>query len=138
MLFRSASSSVVAPDISIIRGTLLVFSSRASVLIDTSTSCSFISLSYASSLDLEMSHLTPTILVDTLVGGLVPLDWVCRGCELVIANRNIVIDLISFDVILGMDWLSTYRAYIDCFKRRVTFVLPSGDLGRFEAIVWSF
>ena len=90
-----------------------MFSSRAFVLVDTGASYSFISLSCASSFDLEMSHLTPTLLVDTPIGGLVPLDWVCRGCELVIADRNIAIDLIvidmlSFDVILGMDWLSAY------------------------------
>ena len=84
-----------------------------------------------------MSHLASTLLVDTPVGGLVPLDRVCRGCELVIADPNIVFDLIiidmlSFDVILGIDWLSAYRAFIDCFKRRVTFMLLSGDLGHFE------
>ena len=44
-----------------------------------------------------------------------------------IADRYFVLDLIiivklSFDVILGMDWLSTYRAYVNCFKRKVTFV----------------
>ena len=44
-------SSIVAPDISVIRGMLLVFSSRASVLVDIGASCSFASLSYASSLD---------------------------------------------------------------------------------------
>ena len=104
----AAAPSVVAPNISVIRGTLLVFSSRASVLVDIGASCSFISLSCASSLDLEMSRLTPTLLVDTPIGGLVLLDQVCHGCELVIADRNIVIDLIvidmlSFDVILGMD-----------------------------------
>ena len=83
------------------------------MLVDTGASCSFISLSCASSLDLEMSRLTPILLVNTPVGGLVPLDQVCRGCELVIAYRIIVIDLIiivllSFDVILGMDWLNAY------------------------------
>ena len=33
----------------------------------------------------------------------------------------------SFDVILGMDWLSAYQAFIDCFQRRVAFLAPSGE-----------
>ena len=30
-----------------------------------------------------------------------------------------------------MDWFSTYRAFVNCFKRKVTFTLPFGDLGCF-------
>ena len=26
----------------------------------------------------------------------------------------------EFDVILGMDWLSTYRASVDCYEKKVT------------------
>ncbi|GFY85488.1 hypothetical protein Acr_04g0002260 [Actinidia rufa] len=33
----------------------------------------------------------------------------------------------SFDVILGMDWLTGYRATIDCVRHRVTFRTPEGD-----------
>ena len=83
-----------------------------------------------------MSRLASVLVVDTPIEGLVPLDRVCHGCELVIADRHFVLDLIiidklSFDVILGMDWLSAHHAFVDCFKRKVTFTLPSGDLGCF-------
>ena len=30
-----------------------------------------------------------------------------------------VIDMSEFDVILGMDWLTAYRVFIDCESRRV-------------------
>ncbi|KAL7202617.1 hypothetical protein ACSBR1_034145 [Camellia fascicularis] len=33
----------------------------------------------------------------------------------------------SFDVILGMDWLSSYRAVIDCYRQRVTVCTLSSD-----------
>ncbi|KAL7218843.1 hypothetical protein ACSBR2_012005 [Camellia fascicularis] len=33
----------------------------------------------------------------------------------------------SFDVILGMDWLSSYRVVIDCYCQRVTVCTLSGD-----------
>ena len=31
-----------------------------------------------------------------------------------------VMDMSKFDVIRGMDWLTTYRVVIDCERRRVT------------------
>ncbi|GFY97535.1 hypothetical protein Acr_12g0000760 [Actinidia rufa] len=37
------------------------------------------------------------------------------------------LDLTSFDIILGMDWLTDYRATIDCVRHRVTFCTPEGD-----------
>ncbi|XP_073057206.1 uncharacterized protein [Primulina eburnea] len=39
----------------------------------------------------------------------------------------IVIPMIEFDVILGMDWLSTYRAVIDCVAKTVRFPSKHGD-----------
>ena len=46
--------------------------------------------------------------MDTPVRGLVPLDRVCRNCEIITSDQNlrvdfIIIDMSSFDVILGMD-----------------------------------
>ncbi|KAL7169602.1 hypothetical protein ACSBR2_034607 [Camellia fascicularis] len=37
----------------------------------------------------------------------------------------------GFDVILGMDWLSSYRAVIDCYRQRVTVYTLSGDCFHF-------
>ena len=122
----------VAPEPSVIRGTFPVFNSWATVLIDTGASCSFIASTFAFALGLEVDLLDSTLLVDTPVGGVVHLNRVCRGCVLVIADRRIEADLIvmdmsGFDIILGMDWLSSNRAIIDCFRRRVTITISSGD-----------
>ena len=43
----------------------------------------------------------------------------------------IVLDMTAFDVILGMDWLSSVRAVIDCYQRRVTICTGDGDCFRF-------
>ena len=48
----------------------------------------------------------------------------CRGCELEISGTLLIVDLrimnmLEFDVILGMDWLTAYRVVIDCERRRV-------------------
>ena len=98
-----------------------MFNSRASVLFDIGASHSFISSAFASTLGLEVDRLGSTLTVDTPVGGLVPLDRGCRNCEIIISDQNlrvdfIIIDMSSFDVILGMDWLSAYRVFIDCFR----------------------
>ncbi|XP_059638658.1 uncharacterized protein LOC132280922 [Cornus florida] len=54
---------------------------------------------------------------------------VVRDCSNVIVVRTFVFDLIllemtSFDVILGMDWLASFHATIDCFRGRVTVCTP--------------
>eukprot|EP00261_Vitis_vinifera_P016511 XP_010645575.2 PREDICTED: uncharacterized protein LOC104877887 [Vitis vinifera] len=37
----------------------------------------------------------------------------------------VLLDLQDFDVILGMDWLASYHASIDCFGKRVMFSFPN-------------
>ena len=64
------------------------------------------------------------------------LNRVCRECDLAIEERTfvfnfIVLDMSVFDVILGMDWLSSVRAVIDCYHRRVTICTAEGDCFRF-------
>ena len=49
----------------------------------------------------------------------------------------IVLDMTSFDVILGMDWLDIYRAMIDYFQHRVTFCTLEGDCFHFVRD-WSY
>ena len=49
----------------------------------------------------------------------------CQDCELEIYGILLtvdlrVIDILEFDVILGMDWLTAHRVIIDCDRRRVT------------------
>ena len=55
------------------------------------------------------------------------IGMICRGCELEILGTLLIVDLrimdmSEFDVILGMDWLTTYRVVIDCERRRVTAI----------------
>ena len=93
-----------------------MFTSWASILFDMGASHSFISLALASSLGFMIDGLDIELHVNTLVGGIVCLNQVCRGCLLSIDDRQLCIDLIvmpnlEFDII-GMDFLSVYRALI--------------------------
>ncbi|GJS19392.1 retrotransposon protein, putative, ty3-gypsy subclass [Tanacetum coccineum] len=66
-------------------------------------------------------------------GQLVEIDKVIQGCKLEIKGHVFDIDLIpfghgSFDVIIGMDWLSNYKAEIICHEKVVRIPLPDGKV----------
>ena len=55
----------------------------------------------------------------------VRIDQIRRDCELEIAWIMLtmdlrVMDISDFNVILGMDWLTTHQVVIDCDSRRMT------------------
>ncbi|GJX94805.1 putative reverse transcriptase domain-containing protein [Tanacetum coccineum] len=66
-------------------------------------------------------------------GKVVSTNTVLRGCTLALYNHCFKIDLLptrlgSFDVIIGMDWLSYHRAVIDCYEKIVRIPLPNGEI----------
>ncbi|KAL7262314.1 hypothetical protein ACSBR1_000652 [Camellia fascicularis] len=130
----TAQDLVPAP--SVVRGTFLFCNSIASVLIDTGASHSFVSAAFASVLELELALLASPICVVSPVGGELILKHGCRGCDIEVADRRlpfsfVVMPMTGFDVILGMDWLSSYRAVIDCYRQRVTVCTLSGECFHF-------
>ncbi|GJT79595.1 putative reverse transcriptase domain-containing protein [Tanacetum coccineum] len=94
------------------------------VLFDSGADRSFISISLASKLKI------PSITIDTFYdiemadGNLVSTNTVIKGCTLTLLNQPFKIDLMpiklgSFDVVIGMDWLSKYHAKILCDEKVV-------------------
>ncbi|GJU32484.1 putative reverse transcriptase domain-containing protein [Tanacetum coccineum] len=68
-------------------------------------------------------------------GHLVEIDKVIKGCKLEIEGHVFDIDLIpfghgSFDVIIGMDWLSNYKDEKICHEKVVRIPLPDGKVLR--------
>nr|GEV57422.1 hypothetical protein [Tanacetum cinerariifolium] len=66
---------------------------------------------------------------------LVEIDKVIKGYKLEIEGHVFDIDLIpfgheSFDVIIGMDWLSNYKAKIIFYEKVVRIPLPNGNVLR--------
>ena len=54
---------------------------------------------------------------------------VVKNDSIVFRGRELHVDLIllqlhDFDIILGMDWLATHNALVDCFPKIVTFHIP--------------
>ena len=65
------------------------------------------------------------------------IDRICRGCELEISGILLTVDLrvmdmSEFQVILGMDWLTTHQVVIDCDHMRVTAYTPDGTCVIFQ------
>ncbi|GJW39332.1 putative reverse transcriptase domain-containing protein [Tanacetum coccineum] len=73
--------------------------------------------------------------IEIASGQLVEIDKVIKGCKLEIDGHVFDIDLIpfrheSFDVIIGMDWLSNYKAEIICHEKVVRIPLSDGKVLR--------
>nr|GEX80340.1 putative reverse transcriptase domain-containing protein [Tanacetum cinerariifolium] len=71
--------------------------------------------------------------VELADGKVVSTNTVLRGCTLALYNHCFQIDLLptqlgSFNVIVGMDWLSYHRAVIDCYEKIVRIPLPNGEI----------
>ena len=56
----------------------------------------------------------------------------CHACVLYIGGLEVTMDLVlldisSFDVIVGMDWLTRHHAVLDCYLKKVTFQTSSSS-----------
>ena len=65
------------------------------------------------------------------------IDQICRDYELEISGILLmmdlqVMDISDFDIILGMDWLTTHRVFIDCVYRRITAYTRDGSCVTFQ------
>ena len=95
------------------------------MLFDSGASHSFIAASVVIELGLEVKTLEEPLYVSSPLGIRARIGMICHGCELEISGTLLTVDLrimdmSEFDVILGTDWLTTYRVVIDCERMRVT------------------
>jgi hypothetical protein len=123
----------------VIQGNLRISKMMARILIDPSFAHSFVSPSFACHLGKELELLDFLMMVDIPDGDSLVTDLVYRSCDVQVADREllvylILLDIQDFDVILGMDWLSTYHASVDCYSKHVTFHIPNQFEFHFEGI----
>ena len=109
--------------------TIRIHTFFASALIDPSSTHSFVSISFVALLGILVASMDFDLIVATHVGDSVVTSKMLKDCLVMIGYRKIPVDLVlldlqDFDVILGMDWLASYHASIDCFGKRVTFSIP--------------
>ncbi|GJW11712.1 putative reverse transcriptase domain-containing protein [Tanacetum coccineum] len=115
-------------DPNIMTGTFTLNNHFATTLFDSDADYSFVSTTFIPLLGIEPSELGFTYEIEIASGQLVEIDKVIKGCKLEIKGHVFGIDLIpfghgSFDVIIGMDWLSNHKAEIICHEKVVRIPL---------------
>ncbi|KAI3822618.1 hypothetical protein L1987_10213 [Smallanthus sonchifolius] len=119
-------------DNAVVTGTFLINNRYASILFDTGTDKSFVSLEFEPLLKTCRTALEPSYTIEIADGKLTVVHSVVRGCALTLNDHTFSIDLIpitlgSFDIIVGMDWLSHNHAEINCSEKLIRIPLPSGE-----------
>nr|GEW49547.1 reverse transcriptase domain-containing protein [Tanacetum cinerariifolium] len=116
-------------DSNVVTGTFLVKNLYATILFDIGADRSFVSTALSSQIDITPTTLDHYYDVKVADGRRVGLNNVIWGCTLNL-NHPFNIDLMpielgSFDVIIGMDWLAKYQAVIVCAEK--TIRIPWGN-----------
>ncbi|GJV25121.1 putative reverse transcriptase domain-containing protein [Tanacetum coccineum] len=118
------------PDSNVVMGTFLLNNCYASMLFDSGVDRSFVSSTFSALLDVAPSTLDTSYAIELADGRILETNFVLRGCTLGLLGHPFDIDLMpvelgSFDVIIGMDWLAKYQALIVCDEKVVR--IPYGD-----------
>nr|GEW51688.1 putative reverse transcriptase domain-containing protein [Tanacetum cinerariifolium] len=103
------------PDSNVIMGTFLLNNHYASILFDIGADMHFVSTAFSSQIDITPTTLDHYYDVELAGGRIIGLNTIIRGFTLNFLNHPFNIDLMpielgSFDVIIGMDWLEKYQA----------------------------
>ncbi|TYJ95917.1 pol protein [Cucumis melo var. makuwa] len=121
----------------VVTGTLPVLGHYALVLFDLGSSHSFISSAFVLHARLEVEPLHHVLSLSTPSGECMLSKEKVKACQIEIAGHVIevtllVLDMLDFDVILGMDWLVANHASIDCSRKEVAFNPPSMTSFKFK------
>nr|GEV60373.1 putative reverse transcriptase domain-containing protein [Tanacetum cinerariifolium] len=134
------------PDSNIITGTFLLNNRYAKILFDTGADRSFVSTTFSSLIYITLTTLENHYDVELADGKIIRVHTIVRGCTLNFMNHPLNIDMMpvpldSFDVIIGMDWLTKYHGVIICdekivrvpFGREMLIFQENGDSQREES-----
>ncbi|GKF82546.1 putative reverse transcriptase domain-containing protein [Tanacetum coccineum] len=116
-------------------GTFTLNDQYATTLFNCGDDYSFVSTTFIPLLGIEPSDLGFSYEIEIASGQLVVIDKVIRCCKLEIEGHVFDINLMpfgsgSFDVIIGMDWLSNHKAEIICHENVVRIPLQDGQVLR--------
>ncbi|KAJ9538736.1 hypothetical protein OSB04_031469 [Centaurea solstitialis] len=121
-----ALSASQAANSGMISGILSIGTRDVYVLFDTGEIYSVVSSIVARHLHVPCSLLESPVVIGTLLGSSEVVTREYRGCPIEIGDQIREADLLpismfDFDVILGIDWLTKHRAFIDCEAKQVIF-----------------
>nr|GEX82131.1 reverse transcriptase domain-containing protein [Tanacetum cinerariifolium] len=118
-------------DPNVVMGMFLLNQHLARVLFDSGADKSFISISLASMLNIPPTTIDTFYNIEMAVKNLVSTNTIIQGCTLTLLNQPFEIDIMpiklgSFNIVVGMDWLSKYHAKI-IYDKKVVHIPIDGE-----------
>ncbi|XP_071733201.1 uncharacterized protein [Rutidosis leptorrhynchoides] len=141
--FQMSVDTVTATD-DAITGMFLVNYLPVRVLFDCGANCSFVSTTFCAKLNVPVSVINEPLSVEVGDGRTVPVTKLVSGITIDIEGSLflvtcLVMPIPSFDVVLGMNWLSDHKANIKYDRKVISFpvdggkrVVARGDRGGFR------
>ncbi|GJS89626.1 putative reverse transcriptase domain-containing protein [Tanacetum coccineum] len=126
----SLCTKAAVKDNNVVNGTFLINNVYASVLFDTGANRSFMSYDFSKYIDIYPTTLDTNYSVELADGKSLTTNTILRGCTLNLQNHLFKIDLLpielgSFDVIFGMDWMAEHHAEVMCYEKYIR--VPYGN-----------
>ncbi|GKF75907.1 reverse transcriptase domain-containing protein [Tanacetum coccineum] len=112
-----------SPDSNVITGMFLLNNRYATVLFDTGADRSFVSNTFSALINITPTTLESHYDVELADGKIIRVNTIIHGCTLNFMNHLFDIDFMpvplgSFDVIIGMDWLTKHHGVMEAIKGR--------------------
>ncbi|XP_073121263.1 uncharacterized protein [Henckelia pumila] len=116
----------------VVAGTILINTNPAYVLFDCGATHSFISKRFTKKIWLISEKLTETLRVASPTNKIIETLKIHRKCKICVCEQIFDADLVElnmmeFDVILGMDWLSRNHAVVSCRDKNVKLQTPNHE-----------
>nr|GEV72439.1 putative reverse transcriptase domain-containing protein [Tanacetum cinerariifolium] len=120
-------------DPKVVTDTFLLNNHYATALFDSGADRSFVSTKFSTLINIKPVEIDTSYKVELADGKIVSTNNVLKGCTLNLLNHSFSIDLMvielgSFDVVIGMDWLSKNDAAILCGEKKVRIPLKNKAL----------
>nr|GEZ16662.1 putative reverse transcriptase domain-containing protein [Tanacetum cinerariifolium] len=118
-------------DPKVVTGTFLLNNHYATALFDSVADRSFVSTRFSTLINIKPVEIDTSYEVELADGKIVSTNNVLKGCTLNLLNHSfpinlMVIELRSFDVIIGMNWLSKNDAAILCGEKKAQKYIENG------------
>ncbi|GJX11461.1 putative reverse transcriptase domain-containing protein [Tanacetum coccineum] len=117
----------------VVTGTFLLNNRYATVLFDSGSDKSFVNTSFSNLIDINPVRLDTSYEVELADGRVASTNTILRGCTLNLLNHLFKINLMpielgTFDVVIGMDWLVDQDVVIVCGKKVVHILVKNKTL----------
>ncbi|KAF5779109.1 putative nucleotidyltransferase, Ribonuclease H [Helianthus annuus] len=119
-------------DPNVVMGKFLLDDFYVTVLFDSGADTSYVSLKVSQMLKRAPTPLNTKHVVELANGKSLEATHIVQGCNLILAGQTFSIDLIpivlgSFDIVIGMDWLSKQQAEILCKEKIIRIPHPGKE-----------